>query len=392
MKRRLLLITPSLQLPSDSSQLRLLIAGLADEQFDVHIAAICDPVGSPAGISNVTVHSLGIGRPQERRWSPHHAVALARAIRELLQSLRPDIVHSWDANARLEIAWASKNFPSIDRVETISSIGMPHSHVRQLIRNRIAPHEASVVVPHQSLIEHLVDDGCPEEQIVVIPPAVSLDQTSSRIDAKRNLTEHLGLPDSIYLATTFAPLQPRFRLKDLVWATDLLTCIRDDFHLLIVGRGKQKTRLRKFASQTEAGSHVHILDSSPENLTASDLFLGSDVCWNANLNTPLPSPMLHSMAGGTPAISVLGSGTSDLIRHQETGFAVNFGARDEFARWTKYLIEQVEAANQLCLQGQSFAQGDFALKDMIQAYGELYDGRQNSSANKSASLNPTVKR
>lgn len=380
MKRRLLFIAPSLQLPSDSSQLRLLSAGLAGEHFDVHVAAICDPVGSPTSISNVTIHSLGIGPAQKRRRAPHHAVALAGSIGELLKSLRPDIVHSWDANAPLEIAWASQNFPSIHRVETISSPTMPLSHFRQMLRNRITTWKGPVVVPHRSLIEHLTDAGCPEEQIVLIPPAVSLDQKSSRSDAKRNLTDYLGLPESIYLATTFAPLQPRFRLKDLVWATDLLTCIRDDFHLLIVGRGNQKTRLRKFASQTEAASHVHILDSPPEKLTAADLFLGSDVYWNANLITPLASPMLHSMAASTPAISVLGSGTSDLIRHQETGFAVNFGARDEFARWTKYLIEQVESANQLCLQGQSFAEQNFPLDVMVHRYLDLYEGRQQGSA------------
>ena len=375
MKRRILFITPSLNLPADSSQLQLLAAGLADQQFDVHVAAICDPIGSPSNIPKATVHSLAIGRPQSQRRSPHQAVALTGAIGNLLKSLRPDIVHSWDVDARLEIASASRRFPSAKRIETISSAGMPRTHVRQMIRNRMAPFEDSVAVPHESLIEHLVDAGCPEKHITVIPPAASCDPDLSRKEAKDKLTNHLGLPDSSYLATTFAPLQPRFRLKDLIWAADLLTCIREDFHLLIVGRGEQKTRLRKFASQTEAGSHVHILDTQPRELTASDLFTGSDVYWNSSLHTPLASPMLHSMAAGTPVISVLGSGTSDLVRHQETGFAVNFGARDEFARWTKYLIEQTEPANQLRSQGKCYAIDNFPDATLINAYAVLYQNR-----------------
>ena len=375
MKRRILLITPSLNLPVDSSQLRMLAAGLADRQFDVHVAAICDQFGSPGSIPQATIHSLGIGRPQSPRRSPHDAVNLAAAIRNLLVSLRPDIVHSWDADARSEIAWASRFFPSAQRIETISSVGRPHNVVRQMIRNQIAPHEDSVVVPHDSLIDHLVDAGCPEKQITVIPMAVSCDSKLGPTEAKERLTKHLGLPNSAYLATTFAPLQPRSRLKDLVWAADLLTCIRNDFHLLIVGRGEQKNRLRKFASQTEAGSHVHILDKPPEALTPADFFLGSNVYWNANLNSPLASPMLHSMAAGTPVISVLGNGTSDLIRHQETGFAVNFGARDEFARWTKYLIEQTEPANQLRSQGKCYAIDNFPDATLINAYAVLYQNR-----------------
>ena len=375
MKRRILFIAPSLRLPVDSSQLRVLAAGLADRQFDVHVAAIGDPVGSPTSVNKATVHSLGIGRPQSQRRAVYQSIKLAAAIRNLLESLRPDVVHSWDANARLEIAWACRHLPAAKRIDTISNRGGPRTHLRQLIRNRIAPFEDSVVVPHEALIEYLVDAGCPEKQISVIPPAVSLETNLGRTEAKENLAAHLGLPSSIYLATTFAPLQPRYRLKDLVWATDLLTCIRDDFHLLIVGQGEQKTRLRKFASQTEAGSHVHILDRPPKDLTPTDLFLGSDVYWNANLNTPLASPMLHSMAAGTPVISVLGSGTRDLIRHQETGFAVNFGARDEFARWTKYLIEQPDPANQLCQQGERFAIDNFTADAAVEAHAVLYDNK-----------------
>ena len=84
------------------------------------------------------------------------------------------------------------------------------------------------------------------------------------------------------------------------------------------------------------------------------------------------------MAAATPVISVLGNGTSDLIRHQETGFAVNFGARDEFARWTKYLIEQTEPANQLSLQGKCFATNNFSVDALIEAYVVLYENRLSS--------------
>lgn len=375
MKQRILFITPSLRLPADSSQLRLLAAGLSDRQFDVHIAAICDPVSSPTRIHQATVHSLGIGQPQSQRRAVYHSIKLATVIRILLESLSPDVVHSWDADARLELAWASRYLPSAALVETISSLGGPRTHIRQLIRNRVAPYNHSVVIPHEALIEHVVDTGCSEKQILVIPPAVSCESQLGRTEAKERTTACLGLPSSVYLATTVAPLQPRFRLKDLVWATDLLTCIRDDFHLLIVGLGEQKARLRKFASQTEAGSHVHILDRPPKDLTPTDFFLGSDVYWNANLNTPLSSPMLHSMAAGTPVISVLGNGTSDLVRHQETGFAVNFGARDEFARWTKYLIEQPESANQLSHQGKSYATDNFSADAAVEAYADLYGSK-----------------
>ena len=82
---------------------------------------------------------------------------------------------------------------------------------------------------------------------------------------------------------------------------------------------------------------------------------------------------MSAMAKGIPAISVFGPGSKEIIRHQETGFAVNFGARDEFARWTKYLIEQEESGKQLARQGQTFVQSNFEESKMVDSYVGIYD-------------------
>jgi glycosyltransferase involved in cell wall biosynthesis len=77
------------------------------------------------------------------------------------------------------------------------------------------------------------------------------------------------------------------------------------------------------------------------------------------------------MANGVPAISVFGDGTKEIILHQQTAMAVNYGARDEFARWTKFLIEKPDAARQLADQGKAHVREQFSLEQMISAYRAL---------------------
>ena len=72
-------------------------------------------------------------------------------------------------------------------------------------------------------------------------------------------------------------------------------------------------------------------------------------------------------------VSVAGPGIDEVLVPQTTGLATNFGARDEFARWTKYLIEQPHSAEQLARQGREHAERNFAAAKMVDAYREIYD-------------------
>jgi glycosyltransferase involved in cell wall biosynthesis len=85
------------------------------------------------------------------------------------------------------------------------------------------------------------------------------------------------------------------------------------------------------------------------------------------------------MAAEIPSIAVYGEGTQEIIRHQETGFAVNFGARDEFARWTKFLIEKPEESQILVQQGRQLVERAFPVESMVDSYLELYQSKFESN-------------
>ena len=81
------------------------------------------------------------------------------------------------------------------------------------------------------------------------------------------------------------------------------------------------------------------------------------------------------MRSGIPSVSVYGAGTSDIIQHQVTGFGVNYGARDEFARWTKFILERPSDAAQMAKQGRDHVTQNFSTDAMFAKFEELYVGQ-----------------
>lgn len=376
MSRSILYIAESLNTLDESLQLKLLASELARSgDWEVQVAVIApvsDAINPLAGV-DVKIHRL-----TERTGSPNRNVGVTatllagRALKQLLSSIQPDVVHTWGqlagrcmgaADAMTKSgAGEPKRISSFARKPEKSGVvfGAWDRHVAKKVER--------VFLPHASLMPFVLETGFTKEQVVVASNAAValLDPGATR----EKLLSRIGLSGtSKFVAGTVADLVPATRMKDLIWATDLLNCIRDDFHLVIFGDGHQRQNLRRFASFTEAESHVHFLP--PEE--AEGLLGALDVYWHSHLLHPLASSLLSAMASAIPVISVYGDGTEEVILHQQTGMAVNYGARDEFARWTKFLIEKPDAARQLADQGKAHVLKEFPLEQMVSAYRALLD-------------------
>lgn len=382
MSHHILFTIESLYPLGAAQQLKLLAAALVRQGHQVQVAVLGEFDEAPIAWTElgIDVHYLNGDdstclHPMRDGWT------VVRDLRRLIRASQPDIVHAWCGRAELLTLLATDNgplarslakpLPPIRLICTELFIQPEKGFTRKSVESRLSDRVEHMVVPHASVAQHLVDNGYRPERIQVIPNSVSNEGPPiDRNRARQALLDRLELPDSTFLAGAVAPLIHRSRLKDLVWATDLLTTIRDDFHFVIIGTGSQLARLKRFAALTEAKTHVHFLGhcQSPEQVIA-----GINFYWHAHLRDPLSGNLLAAMGTGLPVVSVYGEGTKEIIRPQETGFAVNFGARDEFARWTKFLIEKPEAASKLAKQGKEHALAEFAVEPMVNEYLGLYD-------------------
>jgi glycosyltransferase involved in cell wall biosynthesis len=349
----------------------LISAALSDVSLgtDVHLAASACPQhnewleGLPIAIHQLSANSKKV--QQNGSWSSRRNLGTVIELRQLIRDLQPDAIHAggeiaagWTQLAALKLSVLASSRPEL--VYREFRIPQRPSLTSQWIANCVGTRFPRAIVSHFAIKNALINH-CFGGTIEVEP--VGLNQAQriplfNQIEpsaGRQRLIEHLGLRPSSKIAGTVAPLIPRSRIKDLIWATDQISVVRDDFHFVIWGTGSQYEQLKRFLACTEATGHVHFV-GEPDD--AWLMFQGLDVYWHSHLAEPLPLNLLMAMSLGIPVVSVLGAGTSDLILHQQTGLGVNFGGRDEFSRWTKYLIEQTDSASQIGAQGKRYIQNE----------------------------------
>ena len=371
MSRRILLVVDSLFPLGDAYQLRNLIGRLSPQ----HTAAIC-VTGSVSdcdrgGFANVDVpiHFLASDSKLNSRRSAEKIQTSLR-LRKRIRAFKPDIVHAFGQPATQIAAAVLIRNEKIKLVSSILSKWQPQTTLTEWFERCLLDRVDHFILAHGILQKELAAFDIPDQKFSVVANSIEDNRIDDRKPLRELLISSLGLPPSSFIAVASADLEPRTRLKDLIWATDLLSCVRDDVHLVILGEGSQHQRLLTFAACTAAGSHIHFAGSPS---TAIELLGGADVFWNSHLETPLPSHLLAAMNYGIPTVSVYGLETSPLVRHQETSFAVNYGARDEFARWTKFLIEKPNDAKRLGNQGRRHARLNFTANQMRVAVEKIYD-------------------
>jgi glycosyltransferase involved in cell wall biosynthesis len=358
-KRRILFVTPDLFCLGAAFQLDLLAGQLADRQFDVHIAVLGGEIRPLR--AQAAIHALDVTGIRD--------VTAPLRLRKLMYDLNPEIVHAWCDPATTLTLLAARYIRGPQVFVTELVMAPAKAGIRRWWETQLSVRATAFVVPHAIVRSRMIRNGLSPDRIHVIPNAVRI-ACEDRDQARRQMVADWNLPQNARIAATVAPLEARTRLKDLLWVTDTFTAFRSDVYFLIIGVGPQRWRLTKFMRATHAEPFTRFLGNSP---LAANYFPGLDFYWHSHLDQPLPNGMLWAMANAIPVIAVYGPGTEDLIWHQRTALAVNLGARVEFGRWTKYLIEKPESARQLGEQGRQLVASNHSPSEMTDRYVQLYN-------------------
>ncbi len=164
-------------------------------------------------------------------------------------------------------------------------------------------------------------------------------------------------------------LWPQKRVKDLIWATDLLRVIRDDVHLLLIGDGPQRAALERYARLCRVQHCVHFLGLRHD---VPRLLPHCDLLWLASGYEGLPNVVMEAMAAGLPVVATDIPGTRDLVIPGETGYLVAVGDRAELARYASKLLDDPQLGRRLGAAGRERIARDFSVDTMVARYAELY--------------------
>lgn len=193
---------------------------------------------------------------------------------------------------------------------------------------------------------------------------------------RTTLLEELALPLESKLIGVCGPLLPQQRVKDAIWAADLLKCVRDDVHLLVLGEGPHRWRLERYRRQVQITDRVHFLGNRSDE---PEILASLDCCWETGQGDEVSMPMLEAMSAGVPVVAV----DSPINRWLLDGDAnipfVPPGDRASRARHTNLLLDDAEESQTLGQRSRQLVLDRFALERMIDAYRELYAAHASRS-------------
>jgi glycosyltransferase involved in cell wall biosynthesis len=359
---RLLHIIPTLVRGGAEKQLALVAGGLPRSEFDVHVAVLTHTGPLEASLQKAGIPVTVIGK----RWKVD-PLAYWR-LKALIRRLKPDIVHTWlfAANSygrQAAIAAGVKHIVAGERCVDPWKSGLHLTIDRALARRT-----QRIVTNSTGVREFYAARGLPAEKFTVIPNGIRVTEPTDPVTRDELLAE-LGLPPTQYLIGVVGRLWPQKRVKDLLFAAEVLKTARDGWQMLIVGDGPQRWRLTRFRDQLRIADRVHFLGERPD---VPRLMPHFDLLWLGSQYEGQSNAIMEAMAAGVPVIATDIPGNRDLVVQDETGYLVPLGERLEFTRRTTWLFDDEPLRRRMGEAGRRRILAEFTVEQMIDRHAALY--------------------
>jgi glycosyltransferase involved in cell wall biosynthesis len=343
-------------------QLVLLARGLPREEFDVHVALL-----TRGGPREKDVTAAGI--PVHRIDKKFKIDPLAyRRLSRLIGKLEPDLVQTWlfAANAYGRAAAIANRVPHV--IGSERSVDPWKRGYELAIDRNLAKRSDCIVVNSLGTQAFYEKAGIPRGKFRVIPngvePFVAADGSS-----REELLKSLGLPEGARLIGAIGRLWPQKRVKDLIWATELLNNVHKNAYLLVIGDGPQRRSLERYRFLVRIEENVRFLG---ERNDVPAILPHLDMVCLASSYEGQSNAVMEAMSAGLPVVASDIPGNRELIVEGVTGFLVPVGDRGEFARRMNRLLGDPDLARSMGAAGCARMCEEFSVPKMVERYATLY--------------------
>ena len=303
-----------------------------------------------------------IHSPLLSRSSRYRALLNLRAVEQILEREHPDLIESSDP---YQLAW--KAIASGDALR-IPVIGFYHSHfpeaylrsvtkylgrtageavmdfARRYVRNLYNQFQATLV-PSDKLAQVLQDWGVRNVRVVNL--GVNIEIFNPDADRAAGARHALGMGSEQKLLLYVGRLAREKNTATLFDGFELLARRRPgDFHLLVIGDGPQRERLRQLQTLTGSVSWIQYCADSAD---LARYYCAADLFVHPGLQETFGLVTLESQACGTPVVGIRGSDMDRIIFHEQETWARQ--------NTPEALADAIEASGggQLAIRGQSAA-------------------------------------
>jgi alpha-1,6-mannosyltransferase len=280
-----------------------------------------------------TIHS-----PLISRSSRYRALLNLRAVNEILEREKPDIIESSDpyqvawkaisAGAALRrpvIAYYHSHFAEIYERSVQRDVGpalakQAGRFLRSYVRNLYNRFQCTLV-PSETLAEILTEWGV--RNVRALPLGVDTTVFRPDPDDRAETRKSLGIPDESRLLLYVGRLSSDKNVRVLFDAFDLLE-ETPRFHLLVVGDGPMRENL---ISAQRKGASITWKRYVTDSTDLARLYRASDVFVHPGVHETFGLVALESQACGTPVLGIRGSRMDRIIQHGTDAWAGTNSAR-----------------------------------------------------------------
>jgi glycosyltransferase involved in cell wall biosynthesis len=167
-------------------------------------------------------------------------------------------------------------------------------------------------------------------------------------------------------------LSPENRVKDLIWAADLLRVLHDNLRVLVIGDGPLREPLEEYARLASDLEHIQFLGNRPD---AERIMPHLDVLWNGAENVGLSPEIIDAMVAGVPVVASDTPTNRELVVENETGYLIPLGNRSGRAvraRHTDRIFGDPALGSRLANSSRNRAAHQFCAERMVEWHEELY--------------------
>jgi len=377
-------------------------AHLVKQGHDVHLAygPIYGPEGSmldEAKASGATLHEIS---SMVRQVAPLTDWRCYRALRKLVRTINPDVVHTHSSKAGIigrSAAWKERgvdtfdlqgayfikrdgrryiNYPDVPAALIIHTVhGLPfHQHQSKLVHHayvvleRFAARRCHhLIAVSEAMVDAFVDKQiAPREKFTVIPSGVDVDTFSVDRSQGEAVKRELGIPVDRRVVAIVARIDPLKGHADLIEAMAQLP----GAHLLCIGDGWNRAAVEA-AARKKLGDRATFT-----GLVASREVARLLTC--AEINA-LPSyqegqglTLAEALLAGCAVVGYDTGGIGSVCIDSVTGRLVPTGDKTKLRDAIHWLLDHPEEAAELTRQGQHLVRTHFSNTGMVAKVETLY--------------------
>ena len=266
----------------------------------------------------VTIPSLG------RELRPGRDFATAKALYDVVQRVKPDVIHTHKAKAGAlgRTVAALARVPV--RVHTFHGhvfrgyFSPKKTHVFLNIERALALVSTKLIALSNGLVDELVDEFhiAPRSKFEVVPLGLPLERFSLLPRKPGALHDALSIPRARKLVGIVGRMVPVKDHATFVRAAGILANKRSDIDFVIVGGGELEQEVRGQVDAMGLTSRIHMLGWRRD---LESIYPDLDVVALSSVNEGTPVTIIEAMSAGVSVASTAVGGVADVLQHGALG-------------------------------------------------------------------------